>query len=148
MTEFMRSYTEAMRSNIACTCGSESVPLHGAPGVPLMARLLQRAEEVDELVELLRVLLLEPRERRHRSGRVDQRARDGGLGQVARDVRQVRPRARVAVLADAVAALAAGRREHGRALLVLRRHGYRGQLAGCPRERALDREERHRGDRG
>src|SRR5690242_19832812 len=117
-----------MRSNIACTCGSESVPLRGPPGVPLMARLLERAEEVDELVELLGVLLLEARERRHRGCRVHQRAGDGRLGQVTRDVRQVRSGARVAILADAVTALAAGRREHGRARLVLRWHRDRGQL--------------------
>src|SRR4051812_20156550 len=137
-----------MRSNIACTCGSESVPLRGPPGVPLTARLLQRAQEVDELVELLRVLLLQPRERWHRCGRVDERARDGGLGKVACDVGEVRARAGVAVLADAVAALAARRREHRGALLVLRWHSDRRQLPGCAGERALDREERHGGNRG
>src|SRR5215212_3748008 len=97
-----------MRSNIAWTWGSESVPLRAS----LMRVLLQRAEVVDERLEVLRLALLEARVRRHRRGRVDQRALDRLARKVAGDVGEVRPRARVAVLAHAVAAEAAGRRHH------------------------------------
>src|SRR5919107_5093134 len=101
-----------MRSNIAWTCGSESVPLRAPPAeeVEFTTRLLERAEVVDQLFELRRVALLEARVRRHRRGRVDQRARDRLARQVPRDVREVRAGARVAVLAHAVTAEAAGRR--------------------------------------
>src|SRR3954451_13438793 len=114
-----------MRSNIACTCGSESVPLRAPPAeeVEFTARLLERAEVVDQLVELLRIALLEARVRRHRRGRVHERARDGLAREAAGDVRQLRARPGVAVLADAVAAQAARRRHHVLAALVLGRGG-------------------------
>src|SRR3954471_17396597 len=64
-----------MRSNIASTCGSARRPAE------LMPRgLLQARQEVDELVELLGVLLLQRRERRHRRGRGDQRPRERPAG--------------------------------------------------------------------
>src|SRR5262249_56192348 len=66
MTEFMWSYTPAMRSNIARTCGSCSVPGDGAP---IVTPLLELRQEYDERVELLRRELTE---RRHRRRRVDQ----------------------------------------------------------------------------
>src|SRR3954470_10945000 len=103
MTEFIRSYTEAMRSNIAWTWGSESVPLRAS----LMRGLLQRSEIADERLEVLRLTLLQARVRRHRCRRVDQRALDRLAREVSRDLCQVRPWAGVAVLADAVTAQAA-----------------------------------------
>ena len=63
MTVFIRSYRPAIRSNIARTCVSSRVPggsgctvgptLRSAP----RAELLQLGEEVDQILELLRVLL-------------------------------------------------------------------------------------------
>src|SRR5690242_15629719 len=93
MTEFMTSYTRAMRSNIARTCGSESLPLVSAGAGAVMAELPERRKEVDELVELLRVLLLERAEGRHRRRGVDQRARDRVTRQPRADVGAVRARA-------------------------------------------------------
>src|SRR4051794_27645953 len=111
MTEFMRSYTPAMRSNIARTCVSGSVPLRAVPTPPreasVIRRLPQGAEEVHQLVEPLWALLLKTHERGHWRGGVDQRARDCLPRQPRADVRQVRAWARVAVLADLVAAEAA-----------------------------------------
>src|ERR1051326_547775 len=121
MTEFMTSYTCAMRSNIARTCGSESLPLVSAGAGAVMVELPERRKEVDELVELLRVLLLERAEGRHRCRGVDERARDRVARQAGADVREVRSRPRVAVLTDLVAALAAGLRGHELAGRVLRR---------------------------
>src|SRR3954447_24075749 len=91
-----------MRSNIASTCGSARRPAE------LMPRgLLQARQEADELVELLGVLLLQRRERRHRRSRVQQRPRNRLTAQTRTDLRERRPGARVAVLADLVAAQAA-----------------------------------------
>src|SRR5215211_2414016 len=67
MTEFIRSYTRAMRSNIARTCVSGRVPEAGAPPLvtlcassglgPLRSAALflalERRDVLDELVELL-----------------------------------------------------------------------------------------------
>src|SRR4051794_12561994 len=111
-----------MRSNIARTWGSDSLPRVSAGAAVLMTALLQAREEVDECVELLRVLLLEGDERRHRRGGVHERARDRVPRQPSANVRQLGPRPGVAVLSDLVAALAARLRGHGSALLVLGRH--------------------------
>src|SRR5215213_5029664 len=110
-----------MRSNIASTCGSESVPLRASPAEAwLMTRLLaQVPEEVHDFFELLGVALAEPRVRRHRGSRVDQRAGDRLARQLAADVAQVRARPGVAVLADPVAAEAAVRGHEVLAALVL-----------------------------
>src|SRR4051812_25502546 len=73
-TEIMGSYTRAMRSNIARTWVSGSVPAAGAAmAMPrLVVPALQRGDVANELVELLRLLLLEPLEVRHERGRVDE----------------------------------------------------------------------------
>src|SRR3954462_9965490 len=64
-----------MRSNIASTCGSARRPEE------LMPRgLLQARQEIDELVELLRIVLLQGRERRHRRGGGHRGAGGGPLG--------------------------------------------------------------------
>src|SRR5215210_12429 len=100
-----------MRSNIARTCSSGRVPAAPGPAIRplLMSRpLLERAEEVDQLVELLRVVLAELRVRGHRRGRVDERARDRLARQPCADLRELRAGPAVAVLADLVAAQAAG----------------------------------------
>src|SRR3954452_16631140 len=105
-----------MRSNIASTCGSARRPAE------LMSRvLLQAREEADELVELLGVVLLQRRECGHRGRRVDERPRDCLAAEPSADVRERRPGAGVAVLADLVAAQAARGRHGVLALLVLRR---------------------------
>src|SRR3954447_19795534 len=104
-----------MRSNIAWTWGSESVPLRAS----LMRLLLQRSEVADERLEVLRLTLLQARVRRHRCRRVDQRALDRLAGEGSGDLRQVRAGAGVAVLADAVTAQAARRRHHVLAVLEL-----------------------------
>src|SRR3954447_13303541 len=106
-----------MRSNIASTWGSARRPAELIREV-----LLQTRQEVDELVELLGVRLLERRERRHRWSRVDQGSGDRLAPQPRADVREGRPRPRVAVLADLVTAKAAGGRHRIFALLVLRGH--------------------------
>src|SRR5215213_5123612 len=93
-----------MRSNMASTCGSARRPAELIPG-----GLLQARQELDELVELRRVVLLQRGERRHRRSRVDQRARDRLTPEARPDLSQRRPRAGVAVLADLVAAEATGR---------------------------------------
>src|SRR5436190_14071347 len=93
-----------MRSNMASTCGSARRPAE------LMPRgLLEARQEADELVELLRVLVLQGVERRHRRRRVDERARDRLAAKARADVRERRARAGVAVLADLVTAQASGR---------------------------------------
>src|SRR4051812_25688834 len=100
-----------MRSNIACTCGSGSVPLPDAPTLWLIGSVarpparalagrprcaawrrgsLQRPEVVHEVVVLLRVLLAQLRERRHRRRRVDERAGDRGAVARGADMREVR----------------------------------------------------------
>src|SRR5438128_834162 len=110
-----------MRSNIACTCGSGSVPLRARPAeVGLMRLLPERTQVVDQVVELLRALLLEVHERRHRRRGVDERAGDRRLRKRRADLRQVRTRPRVAVVADAMAAEAARVRNHELAGLELR----------------------------
>src|SRR3954471_2628426 len=120
-----------MRSNIARTCGSSRVPGARPPRLVIRARLLESAlvarpaqlpEERDEIVELLRRALLQARERRHRRGRVDERARDRLRRQARGDVGQLRPRAVVAVLADLVACQAAGLADDQLARLELAQH--------------------------
>src|SRR6188508_180858 len=114
-----------MRSNIARTWGSSSVPLDG-PSVLVIAlgrRLLELRQEPDHLSELLGRVLREVRERRHRRGRVDQRALDRLAGQTGADLGQLRARPVVAVLADLVARQAARLRDHLTALLELLHRG-------------------------
>src|SRR3954453_14155676 len=106
-----------MRSNMASTCGSAS-----RTAVLMREVLLEARQERDELVELLRVLLLQRLERRHRRSWVDQRARDRLAPQARPDVREGRARSGVAVLADLVTAKTAGRGGHVLALHELRRH--------------------------
>src|SRR5262245_20388880 len=97
ITEFMRSYTRAMRSNIARTCVSGRVPEAGAlPLIPAAGRpraalvlALERRDVLDELVELLGVLLAQRGERGHRRRRVDQRSRDRVLAEPGTDLGQV-----------------------------------------------------------
>src|SRR3954470_11137524 len=124
-----------MRSNIAWTCGSGSVPGAGILGLTA----LEGPEVVHELLELLRVLLPERRERGHRSRRVDQRPSDGGPRQARADLGEVGAGSRVPVLADPVAAEAARRRHDVLAALVV---GGRLEvdLRRRPGERALERE--------
>src|SRR3954463_15323702 len=90
-----------MRSNIARTCCSGSVPAW-TPSTE--ATLLQLGEEADEGVELLGRQALE---RRHRRRRVAQRRGDGLRRELVGHVGQGRPGAVVAVLADLVAGQAA-----------------------------------------
>src|SRR4051795_3325612 len=94
-----------MRSNIARTCPSSRVPAAGS--VIALAKL---REEVDEVVELLGIVLLEPGERGHRRRGIHQRSGDRLPGQSRSDLGQVRARAAVPVLADLVAGQAAGLR--------------------------------------
>src|SRR3954467_12344205 len=108
-----------MRSNIASTCGSARVP---RPAAFTTRELLQRRQEVDELVELLGVLLLHRRERRHRRRGVHERARDRLAAEPSPDFGERRPRSAVAVLADLVAREAARGRSDVLALLVLLGH--------------------------
>src|SRR5215218_9837881 len=95
-----------MRSNIARTCVSGSVPAAGPPTAspPALIALSQRREVLDERVELLRVLLGQAAVRRHRRGRVEQRPPDRRRPEPVADVGQLRARPGVAVLADPVAA--------------------------------------------
>src|SRR5437764_8167884 len=98
-----------MRSNIARTWVSSRVPGAAGPGsdprvpggadpapVPTatvtLPGLLQLGEEVDQVLELLRVLLGEALERRHRGRRVDQRRGDRGRSQLGADLCQRRAR--------------------------------------------------------
>src|SRR3954454_21381803 len=123
-----------MRSNIARTCGSSRVPGARPPRLVMPATLLgslaaaKLPQERDERVELVRRGALQPGERWHRRGRVDERARDRLGRQTRRDVGEVRARAVVAVLADLVARQAARLADHELALLVLgeRRAALRG----------------------
>src|SRR5215217_9711753 len=114
-----------MRSNIARTCGSSRVPGARSPRLVMPATLLrslaaaQLPEELDEGVEFVRRALLQPGERRHRRGRVDERPRDRLLWQARRDVGQVRARPVVAVLADLVARQTARLADDELALLVV-----------------------------
>src|SRR4051812_44103527 len=113
-----------MRSNIARTCCSGNVPtrsgLPSALGRALIGASAERGEEVDEGVELLGVLLAERRVRRHRGRRVHERPRDRLPWQARPDVSEVGTGSGVAVLADLVAALAAGGGGNQLAALVLR----------------------------
>src|SRR5690349_16961113 len=119
-----------MRSNIARTCGSSKVPEAAPPaatwpcrsviGPSALVAAVERAEEVHEIVELLRVVLLEAAVRRHRRGRVLERAADRLAWQALADLGQFRARPGVPVLADLVAAETAGGRHHVLAVLVLR----------------------------
>src|SRR3954465_15840198 len=98
-----------MRSNIAWTWGSESVPLR-APGAEeefIWETLLECAEVVDERVEAVRVQLAQARVGRHRRGGVHERAGDRLALHAAAHVREVRSWAGVAVLAHPVTAQAA-----------------------------------------
>src|SRR4051794_39742825 len=123
-----------MRSNIARTCVSGSVPA-AAPltaSLPeLTPPLSERRQELDQLVELLGVLLGEPAVRRHRRSRVEQRAADRRRPQTVADVGQLRARPGVAVVADAVAAQAARGGHHLLARLVLGRR-FELDLRGAP----------------
>src|SRR4051795_6516405 len=94
-----------MRSNIARTWGSDSLPRVSAGAAVLMTDLLEAREKVDESVELLGVLLLKVGERRHRGRGIHERAGDRVARQSRPDMGQVRARPGVAVLADLVAAL-------------------------------------------
>src|SRR3954451_19216347 len=127
-----------MRSNIARTCGSSRVPGARPPRLVMPLTLLgsfagaQLAEERHERVELVRRALLQPGERRHWGGRVDERPRDRLRRQPRRDVGQVRTGPVVAVLADLVAREAARLADDELALLVLgeRRPALRGDPRG------------------
>src|SRR3954452_23668936 len=113
-----------MRSNIARTCFSGSVPVAAPPTAssPLsLTALSKRSEELNEFVELLRVVLGEPAVRRHRRRRVEQGPANRGRSEARSDLRQRRARAGGAVLADPVAAQTARRRGDRFAGLVLRR---------------------------
>src|SRR3954447_1551773 len=90
-----------MRSNIARTCASGRVP-RGDSVMSLRLVGAQRRHEVDELVELLRVLALERRVGGHRRGRVRQSASDRVLAEPVADLGQIGTE-RVAVLTDLVA---------------------------------------------
>src|SRR3954452_10611753 len=96
-----------MRSNMARTWVSGRVPAACAAMKLRLPPALERGHVTDELVELLRLLLLEPLEVRHEGGRVHQRPGDRLAPEPVTDVGQVRPE-RVAVLSDLVAAEAAG----------------------------------------
>src|SRR5829696_1909098 len=110
-----------MRSNIARTCASGSVP-ERAPAAPATGDLLA-ALELPEVrhhgVELLGLVLLQRAEGRHGRRRVDERARDALGGEPVGDLREVWAGAAVAVLADLVAGKAARLGGHLLALLVL-----------------------------
>src|SRR5918995_3234382 len=116
-----------MRSNIARTCPSSSVPGLGpatlggvGTGLRVAALALELAEERDEILLLL---LRQLGVGRHRRRRVLQRAHDRRLRQHAAYVSQLRSRPVVAVLADLVAREAAGLGGHQLAGLVLGRDG-------------------------
>src|SRR5690242_3781927 len=106
MTEFIRSYGPAMRSNIARTCPSSRVPLRAAELNGLLVALELRQERDERLLLLRRQVL----EGRHRRRRVVKCALDRAREQLGADVGQMRPRPVVAVLADLVARKAAGLR--------------------------------------
>src|SRR3954454_20175407 len=114
-----------MRSNIARTCGSSRVPGARPPRLVIPATLLgslaaaELPEEGDQRVELVRRGALQPGERRHRRGRVDERARDRLRWQAGGDISQVGARPVVAVLADLVAGEAARLADDELALLEL-----------------------------
>src|SRR3954454_2762007 len=122
-----------MRSNIARTDSAGSVPVPAAKPLPaggvadiaagaldaaLGRAAAQRGQEVDQRHLLV---LREVGERRHRRGRVLQRAPDRALLELVADVRQVRAGPVVAVLADLVTGEAARLRGNELAGLVLRR---------------------------
>src|SRR5918992_3757909 len=113
-----------MRSNIARTCVSGSRP--DAEELTGLVLALERGDVLDQLVELLRAVLLELPVGRHRRGRVDQRARDRVGPEPVADLGQVRAE-RVPILADLVAGEAAGGR---RSLLPLPGLLRRGQVDG------------------
>src|SRR3954470_12642536 len=119
-----------MRSNIARTWFSGSVPAACADiGVAaLVVPALERGYVADQLVELLRLLLLQPLEVGHERRRVDQRAGDRLAAEAVADVGQVGTEG-VAVLTDLVAAQAAGGGHHFLAALELR-FGLERDLAG------------------
>src|SRR5436305_9438868 len=105
-----------MRSNIARTCSSGRVPVPGPaidPSLMPVRPLLERAEEVDQLVELLRVLLAKLRVGGHGRGGVDQRPGDRLTWQPRADLGELGTGPGVAVVADLVAAEAAGGGGHG-----------------------------------
>src|SRR3954452_1106282 len=138
-----------MRSNIARTCPSGSVPERAAaegisprsrsgavaafgtlPDVPAATLLalsprtvacLLTAQRGEEVHEVLLLLIGQAGEGRHRRGRILERAFDGPRQQLVADVGQLRARAAVAVLADLVAGEAARLRHHELAGLEVRR---------------------------
>src|SRR5437762_12416846 len=134
-----------MRSNIARTCVSGSVPAAwpaiGVASGPSVAAL-ERGDVADQLVELLRLLLLELREVGHERGRIQERSRDRLAAEPVADLGEVGAE-RVAVLADLVAAEAAGGRHHLLALLELR-FGLERDLARRPGERSEHGQVGHR----
>src|SRR5215207_10766672 len=103
-----------MRSNIARTCPSSRVPLR-APELTAGALLaagsvaLELRQERDEVALLLRIQVPVGG---HRRRGVLQRALDRAGEQLGSDVRQLGPRAVVAVLGDLLAREAAGLRHH------------------------------------
>src|SRR5688500_17897639 len=121
MTEFIRSYGPAMRSNIARTCPSSRVPLRATEGTrPGLLAAADVALELREEVHQRRLLLLvHLGVRGHGRGGVLERAQDAGLGQLAGDVGELGSRPVVAVVADLVARETAGLRGDELARLVL-----------------------------
>src|SRR4051812_20490830 len=129
-----------MRSNIARTCESCSVPdraeaegmsapepaLAGAADAATTtagaaAAVLLTAERGEEVDQRGLLVLRHTGEGGHRSRRVVQRAADGARKQLVADLRQPRPGAVIAVLADLVAGQAAGLCDDELAGLELRR---------------------------
>src|SRR3954452_9779598 len=102
---------------------------------------LERGHVTYELVELLRLLLLEPLDVRHERWRVHERPRDRLAAEPVTDVGEVRAE-RVAVLTDLVAAQAAGGGHHLLPLLELG-FGLERDLTGRSGERAEHGQVRH-----
>src|ERR671936_2849525 len=106
-----------MRSNIARTCVSGSVPA-AWPAMKGLVAALERGDVADELVKLLRLLLAQPGEVGLEGGRVQERAGDRLAAEPVADLGEVGPQ-RVAVLAHLVAAEAARGGHHLLTLLEL-----------------------------
>src|SRR5919206_2386223 len=102
-----------MRSNIWRTWVSANVPVAPVTGDPL----LELTEEEDERPELLRLLGGQALERRHRRRGISERLGDRVLRDLGGHVRELRPRAVVAVLADLVTGQAARLADHELALV-------------------------------
>src|SRR3954454_24260620 len=104
-----------MRSNIARTWASGRVPAVTC-GSLLVGLRSEGGDELDQLIELLRLGLSQLGVRRHRWRGVDQRALDRVLAEAVADVAQIWPQ-RVPVFAHLVAAQAARCRHHPLPLL-------------------------------